>query len=154
MDNIWDSIPDFRNQSTTEIFDIDVYLNKFYENKKLYLYETYKDNIADKMLNDYVSKLSDLKKLYSTRFTYLFNNFKQNLEENKDKSILKIILNGPDDHYTIEENLILNKALNNFCSKLSNKNYPYDIKEEQKIVNDFMDGTCTISYKVIEITLK
>jgi len=154
MENIWFPIPNFKNQPNVDIFDIEAYFIKLYEDKKVSLYETYKDNITDKMLVDYTTRLSDLKKLYNVRFTYLFNNFKRDLDEDKDKSIIKVILYGPDVHYTNEEELILNKALNNFCYKLSNKNYPYNVKEEQTKVNDFMDGMCTIGYKVIEITLK
>ena len=153
MEN-WLTIPNFRNQSTIDIVDIESYFVKLYEDKKLSLYQIYKDDVAEKMLKDYDSKLSDLKRLYSIRFNYLFNNFRRDLDEAKDKCIIKIILYGPDDHYTYEEEMILNKAFDNFCFKLSNKNYPYNIKEEQVKVDDFMDGACTVGYKILEITLK
>ena len=151
MDDIWISIPNFKNQSTV---DIKAYFTKLYEDKKESLYETYKDNIADKMLNDYTIHLTNMEKLYNVRFSYLFNTFKQDLEKGKNKYITKFILYGPDVHYTTEEEMILNKALNNFCYKLTDKNYPYSIKKKQKVIDDFMDGTCTIDYEVLEITLK
>lgn len=154
MDDIWALIPNFKTESTVNILDIESYFIKLYEDKKESLSETYKDNVSDKMLNDYETKLSRLKMIYYRRSNYLFSEFKKDLNEGKDKSIIKIILYGPDDHYTYEEELILNKALDNFCYKLSNKNYSYNIKEEQKTVDDFMDGRCTIGYKVIQITLK
>lgn len=154
MDDIWLSIPNFRNQPTIDIFDIEAYFIQLYEDKKVSLFETYKDNVADKMLNDYANHLDNLKKLYCGRFNFLFTNFKEDLDKSKDRSIIKIILYGPNNHYTNEEELILNKAFNNFCHKLSNKNYPHNIKEGQTKVNDFMDGSCTIGYKVLEITLK
>jgi hypothetical protein len=154
MENIWLSIQTFRNQTIIDNSDIETYFTKLYEDKRTSLYETFKDDIANKMLENYVAKLSGLQKLYSMRFDHFFNNFKRDLEEDKNKSVIKVILYGPDHHYTNEEEFILNKALTNFCFELSKKNYPYNVKEEQKTVNDFMDGTCTIGYKILEITLK
>lgn len=154
MENIWVSIPNFKNQSTTNTSNIESYFIKLYEDKEASLYATYKDNIAEKMLNDYGSHLDDLKKLYCGRSNYLITSFKQDLDNGKNKCVIKIILYGPDDHYTNEEESILNMALNNFCSNLTSKNYPHSVKEEKEMKNDFMDGMCTIGYKIIEITLK
>jgi predicted DNA binding protein len=155
MEDIWGSVPIYKKHQEIDICDIETYFNELYEDKKIYLFKTYKDNIAEKMLEDYKSgELSNLRKLYYKRFNHLLSSFKDDLCNGKDKSVIRFNLYGPDDHYTDKQEEILNKALNNFCFRLSTKNYLYNIREGQEIVNDFMEGMCTIGYKSLEITLK
>lgn len=154
MDNIWSSIPNFKNQLVTGFFDIDIYFTKLYEEKKLYLSKTYKDDIAEKMLNDFQNHLDRLRNFCDGKFNYLFTIFKEDLANDKNKSIIKIVLYGPNNHYTPEEELFLNAAINNFYANVVSKGYPCNMREEKITENDFMEGTCTTCYKVIEITLK
>jgi len=155
MEDIWSSVPTYRKTVETDFFDIEDYFNNLYESKKSYLFKTYKDNIAEKMLEDYKSgELSNLKKLYYDRFNHLLTSFKENLDKDNSRCRIKLILYGPDHNYSYEEEQILNNALTHFCFRLSIKNYPYDLTEEQERVDDFMDGKCTIGYKILKITLK
>lgn len=152
MENDWDLIPYFNEQF--KISDIKTYFDTKYDQKKKFLYETYKDNIAEKMLCDYEKELITLRKLYDKRYDLLFKSFKKDLDDNKDKSIIKIVLFGPNDHYSNEEQIILHKAFDIFCANLLKKNYNYIIKHEKELYNDFMDGACTIGYVVLEVVLK
>jgi len=154
MNNIWSSIPNYKTQTIENVFSIDSHFTKLYEDIKLKFYETYKDDVAEKMLNDYRFHLGKLKELYSARFNYLFNLFKQDLDLDKNKSIIRVTLYGPNYDHTYEEDQILAMALDNFCSDIKNKNYPYTVREEKVVKSDFMDGTCTTCYKILEITLK
>ena len=151
----WNVIPEFKVANTVdENLNIDSHFDNLLKIRQSEVELKYKEEFAKIELEKYQKQLKSWRKMYDCFFNKLFDPFQKALEAGNKTCTIGIEMYGPNTHYYGMEKEYLDQALDDFCLGLCTKGYIYHTYDETKQITDFMEGTCTVGTKYVEITLK
>jgi hypothetical protein len=144
-----DTIPNYQRKADQNL-NVKTYLDELYNSTKTEYESKYKDKYLENMLILLQEKVKRYQRTYDRTYQKLLDPLLNALKWDEHYVNIKI-RNDCDDS---DETVYFDKAIQTFCSELTNKCYPLSISEESKSKMDFMDGNVTHVYKIIRITLK
>ncbi len=153
----WTQLPEFVHETPSGSglpFDIDKYVNERFEKEKKRVNEIYKTDYATRILNDFDAELKKEKRLYNQHYERFMDQFKKDLDSYQKQSTIRVEIYGPDVEFESNEEMLRDKALENFYFVLENKKYAYTTNDEVNEISDFMSGRCKQCTRYIRIKIK